>query len=152
MKGPTLYQGEIITKYLKYIGKIKKSSSPEPLGLFHPNLAQCILGCRGFKFIQMKVPALFQWEIITILQKYIDQFKKLCFSRTTGPISTKLGTTHPWVKGIQVCSKEGAPPLITKFRKYIYEIKNNHLQNHGANFKQTWHKASLGEGNSNVFK
>ena len=27
------------------------------------------------------------------------------FSRTTGPISTKLGTKHPWVKGIQVFCK-----------------------------------------------
>ena len=26
------------------------------------------------------------------------------FSRTTGPISTKLDTQHPWVKRIQVCS------------------------------------------------
>ena len=26
--------------------------------------------------------------------------------RTTGPISTKLGTKHHWVKGIQVCSNE----------------------------------------------
>jgi hypothetical protein len=24
------------------------------------------------------------------------------FSRTTGPIFTRLGTNHPWVKGIQV--------------------------------------------------
>ena len=29
------------------------------------------------------------------------------FSRTTGPISTKLGTKHPWVKGIQIYSNEG---------------------------------------------
>ena len=28
------------------------------------------------------------------------------FSRTTGPISTKLGTLHTWVKGIQACSNE----------------------------------------------
>ena len=28
------------------------------------------------------------------------------FSRTTGPISTKLGTKHPLVKGIQVYSNE----------------------------------------------
>ena len=40
------------------------SSSPEPIGQFQPNLAQSILGCRGFKFIQMKDPALFQGEII----------------------------------------------------------------------------------------
>ena len=25
----------------------------------------------------------------------------------SGPISTKLGTKHSWVKGIQVCSNEG---------------------------------------------
>jgi hypothetical protein len=29
------------------------------------------------------------------------------FFRTTGPILTRLGTNHFWVKGIQVCSKEG---------------------------------------------
>ena len=28
------------------------------------------------------------------------------FSRTTWPISTKLGTKHPWVKRIQVCWNE----------------------------------------------
>jgi hypothetical protein len=25
------------------------------------------------------------------------------FSRTNGPILVRLGTNHPWVKGIQVC-------------------------------------------------
>jgi hypothetical protein len=29
------------------------------------------------------------------------------FSRTTGPISTKLATNHPWGEGIQFCSNEG---------------------------------------------
>jgi hypothetical protein len=29
------------------------------------------------------------------------------FSRTTGPILTRLGTDHPYVKGIQVSSNEG---------------------------------------------
>jgi hypothetical protein len=32
------------------------------------------------------------------------------FSRTIGPILTRLGTNHPWVKGIQVSSKEGDSP------------------------------------------
>jgi hypothetical protein len=32
------------------------------------------------------------------------------FSRTTGPILIRLGTNHPWVKGIQVCSKEEDSP------------------------------------------
>ena len=42
----------------------------------------------------------------------------LFFSRTTGPISTKLGTKHLLVKEIQVCSNEGPCPfqgeIITK--------------------------------------
>ena len=40
------------------------SSSPEPLGQFQPNLAQSILGWRGFKFVQIKGHALLQREII----------------------------------------------------------------------------------------
>ena len=32
------------------------SSSPEPLGQFKPNLAQSILGWRGFKFVQIEEP------------------------------------------------------------------------------------------------
>jgi hypothetical protein len=32
------------------------------------------------------------------------------FSRTTGPLLTRLGTNHPWVEGIQVCSNEGDSP------------------------------------------
>ena len=41
------------------------SSSPEPLCQFQPNLAQSILGWRGFKFIQIFM----KW------QKYIGNFK-----------------------------------------------------------------------------
>ena len=29
------------------------------------------------------------------------------FSRTTGPILTKLSLKHPGIKGIQMCSNEG---------------------------------------------
>jgi hypothetical protein len=36
---------------------------------------------------------------------------KIFFSRTTGPILTRLGTSHSWVKGIQVCSNKGPDPL-----------------------------------------
>ena len=32
------------------------------------------------------------------------------FSRTTRPISTKLGTKHPWMDGIKVCLNEGPRP------------------------------------------
>ena len=32
---------------------------------------------------------------------------KLFAFSSTGQISTKLGTKHPWMKGIQICSNEG---------------------------------------------
>jgi hypothetical protein len=36
---------------------------------------------------------------------------KIFFSRTTGPILTRLGTNHPWVKGIEVFQRKGIAPL-----------------------------------------
>ena len=36
---------------------------------------------------------------------YIDEIQNLL--QTIGPILTKLGTMHPWLKGIQVCSNDG---------------------------------------------
>jgi hypothetical protein len=33
------------------------------------------------------------------------------FSRTSMPISIKLGINHPWVKGTLNCSKKGPGPL-----------------------------------------
>jgi hypothetical protein len=35
---------------------------------------------------------------------------KIFFSRTTGPILTRLGTHHPWRERIQVSLKEGDSP------------------------------------------
>ena len=55
MKGFTLFQGEIFTKLQKYIDEFK-SSSPEPLGQFQPNLAQIILEWRKIKFIKWRTP------------------------------------------------------------------------------------------------
>jgi hypothetical protein len=37
--------------------------------------------------------------------------KKKIFSRTSWPISMKLGTHHPWVKGILNCSNKRLGPL-----------------------------------------
>jgi len=33
------------------------------------------------------------------------------FSRTTRPISTKLGRKHAWKMGIEICSNKGADPF-----------------------------------------
>ena len=58
-------------------------------------------------------------------QKYWRNLK-IFFSRTTEPISTKLGTKHPWVKGIQVCSNDGSCPFP---RGDNYEIAKIHWRN-----------------------
>ena len=44
------------------------------------------------------------------------------FSRTTESISPKLGTMHPWVKGIQVFSNE--EPIIS------HKVNNGFLSSH----------------------
>ena len=56
------------------------------------------------------------------------------FSRTAGPISTKLGTKHSWVKGIQVCPNEGPRPFP---RGDNYEIVKIHWQNLKIFFSRT---------------
>ena len=65
------------------------------------------------------------WSLLLSLTFHIF----IIFSRTTGPISTKLGTKHPWVKGIQVCSNEGPHPFPRgdnyEIAKYIDEIKKS---------------------------
>jgi hypothetical protein len=42
---------------------------------------------------------------------YVYIEKKNFFSRTSSPISFKLGINHPWVKGIINCSNKGLGPL-----------------------------------------
>jgi hypothetical protein len=39
------------------------------------------------------------------------KFKKIFFSRTSWPISIKLGISHPWVKGIINFQNKGPCPL-----------------------------------------
>jgi hypothetical protein len=36
---------------------------------------------------------------------------KIFFSRTTGPILTRLGTNYSWAKRIQICSNKGNSPF-----------------------------------------
>jgi hypothetical protein len=94
---------------------------------------------------------------------------KNLLSRTSRPNSIKLGTIYPWVKGIQVCtiypwvkgiqvcSNKGSGPLqrgdkSQKCKKGVRSFKNLFLQNHLANFNQTSHKSSLGEGDLILLK
>ena len=68
--------------------------SPEPLGLFQPNLIQRILGLRGFKFVQMKGHTLSQRTFTNLPQKH-------------GLISTSPVTKHHLGKENQFCTNEG---------------------------------------------
>ena len=103
----------------------------------------------------MKGPTPFQGEIISKLWKYIDKLKKKFFSRTTWPISTKLGTMYPWVMRTLVCWNEG-PHLFS--RGDNYEIAKIQWKNWKVFFSRTarpisnWYKAPLGKGDSSLFK
>jgi hypothetical protein len=63
---------------------------------------------------------------------------------------------YPWVKGIQVCSNKGPGSLQSgdtgNHKNGVGSFKNLLLQNHWANLNQTWHKSSLHEGDSILFK
>ena len=104
----------------------------------------------------MKGSTLFKGEIITKVKLYWRNLKFL-FSRTAGPISSKLGTNYSWLKGIQVYSNEG-PHLFPrgdnyeKSKMHWQNWKKKFLQTRWANFNQTWHKSLLAEGDSNLFK
>ena len=80
-------------------------SSPKPKSPFQPNLAQRILGWRGWKFFQIKGHTLFccfeNNEITKIHWRSLITF----FSRTDGSISSTLGTKHPRMKRIHVLKK-----------------------------------------------
>ena len=61
--------------------------------------------------------------------------KKNLLSRTTVPNSTKLGTKHPWVKGIQVYSNEEPLPffkgrLLRNRKNILIKLNKSLLKNH----------------------
>ena len=101
-----------------------------------------------FKTISLYMYLFWSQFIVVVVVVVVVKFSQFFFfSRTTGPHLIKPGTKHCLVKGIHVCANEDhiffQGEIITK------EWKS---QKHWANFNQTWHKTSLGEGNSRVFK
>ena len=71
------------------------------------------------------------------------------FSRTTRPISTNLGTCKaPLGEGSSSFFFSNEGPFPKGENNKIVKKDSFHdlfLQNHSANFYQTWHKSSLGE-------
>ena len=108
MKGPTLFKGEIITKLWKYMYEFNKFSSPEPLGQFQLNYAQINFLWRDPKFVQMKGSALYKEEIITKLQKYIDEIKKSSSPEPLGqfqPNLAQMSCCKFWIYWVDVNTK-----------------------------------------------
>jgi hypothetical protein len=66
-------------------------------------------------------------------KSYLHVFilKNIFSSRTSRPISIKLGIDHPWVKGILTCSNKGPGPLQREdnYKNGVGSFKNL-LQNH----------------------
>mgnify|MGYP003685767591 CR=1 FL=1 len=59
---------------------------------------------KGIQVCSNEGPHPFPRGYIYVIVKIHWRNLKIFFSRTTGPISTKLSTKHPWMMGIQVCS------------------------------------------------
>ena len=80
--------------------------------------------------------------VVVVDGVFVNLIHFIFFSRTTEPISTKLGTKHPWLKGIQT--------------GYNYNIAKIHCRNLKIFFSKTTgtistklrHKAFLGKGDS----
>ena len=87
--------------------------------------------------------------LITKLQiKIYWQNLNIFFSIITGLISTKLRTEHPWVLGSTLFKWRVRPfanGRLSRNSENSLTKSKNLLQNHRANFNQTWHKTSLGE-------
>ena len=60
-----------------------------------------------FSSPEPKNHSLFQREIIKKSENILMKNLKILFSRTTGPISTKVGTKHSWMNEIHYCKNEG---------------------------------------------
>ena len=80
---------------------------------------------KGIQFCSNEGPRPFPRGDNYQIAKIHWQILKIYSSRTAGPISTKLGIIHPWVKGIQVCSNEGLRPFLRKLRKCIDDFKKS---------------------------
>ena len=86
---------------------MKKSSSPEPLSHnFNHIWHKASLSEGDSSLFKSRALPFMKGRYLRNILKTLTKLKKI-FSRITGSFSTKLGTMHLWVKGIQVCSNEG---------------------------------------------
>ena len=87
---------------------------------------KAFLGKGDSSFFKWRVPHFSKGWLLRNGEMHWRNLKKIFFSRTSWPISTKLGTMHPLVKVIQVCSNEG-PYLFPRGDNYVFA--NIHWRN-----------------------
>ena len=92
------------------------------LGTKHPSV-------KGIQFYSNKGPCPFPRGDNCEIAKIHWRNLKIFFSRTAGPILTKFGTKHPWVKGIQVFSNEESFNF-HKVNNGTFSSLNQHYDNH----------------------
>mgnify|MGYP003688899091 CR=1 FL=1 len=109
---------------------------------------------KGIELVQMEGPALFKGEIITKWWKYIDKTKNLFLHNHWANFNQ---TWHNASFGYEDssllkwrASRFSHGRLLRNSKNTLLKFKNL-LQNHWANFNQTWHNAFLGEGDSSLF-
>jgi hypothetical protein len=60
-----------------------------------------------FSSPELKAQVSYSDRLLSVVRLSVNFYIFDFFSRTTGPILTKLGTNHPWGEGIYVSSNEG---------------------------------------------
>ena len=90
-----------------------------------PTKKSCHLSRRLMWAFLIKICPLSVVVVAVVVVVNFSHFHLFC--RTIGPISTKFGTKHPWVKWIQVCSNEG--PRLCFSRGDNYKIAKIHWRN-----------------------
>ena len=107
------FQGEIIAKMQKYAAIFLKfffSRTTGPISIKLGRKHPCVTGIQNYTNNDDRP---FPRGDNSEMYKYNDIFLKIFFSRTTGPISFKLGTSHPQVTEFQICTSKG-PSLLQR--------------------------------------
>ena len=85
---------------------------------------------------------------------WVSYFYHVTLTLEFDPFLAHLSWKLKWAFLITLRPSSVCPSVCPSVRLSVCNFSHFHLllQNHWANFNQTWHKASLGEGDSSLFK